>query len=76
MAKYNEVECFMYYMYNKWNLSEAKHVFGEDLGTHIYNKWVGKHEYSHDVTMSWYGDLDTSCRNKIYKRAIELYGNN
>lgn len=73
MAKYNEVECFMYYMYNKWDIYESIRLFGEDLGHHIFFKFTQKSEYSHDQTMSWYGDLDKKCRDKIYNRAIELY---
>lgn len=72
MAKYNGVECFMYYMCNKWSLSEAKHVFGNDLGTHIYAKWV-ELTSRHD-TLYWYGELDKNCRNKLADRAIEIYG--
>lgn len=54
--------------------TESKQVFGDSLGLHIYNKWLGKHEYSHDVTMSWYADLDTECRQKLVDRANEIYG--
>lgn len=71
--KNSEVENFMYYMYNKWCLNEARYLFGERLGDHIFNKWVGKREYSHDQTMSWFGDLDKKCRQKIVDRANELY---
>jgi hypothetical protein len=74
MAKYNEVECFMYYMYNRWNLNESKKLFGESLGDHIYTKWTEKIEYSIDRTMSWYGDLDKKCRDKLLERAKEIYG--
>lgn len=74
--KYNEVECFMYYMYNVWCLKESIMLFGERLGSHIFNKWAGKCEYSLDRTMSWYGDLDKKCRDKIYERAIDFYNNN
>ena len=76
MAKYNDVECFMYYMYNRWCLEESVSLFGELLGNHIFNKWTGKCEYSHDQTMSWYGDLDKTCRDMVYARAKEIYGNN
>lgn len=69
----NEVENFMYYMYNKWCLSEARYLFGEMLGDHIFNKWTCKVEYSHDQTMSWFGDLDKECRQKVVDRANELY---
>lgn len=70
----SEVENFMYYMYNKWCLNEAHLLFGESLGDHIFNKWFGKREYSHDITMSWFADLDKKCRQKIVDRANELYG--
>lgn len=76
MARYNDVECFLYYMYNKWSLSESKHVFGDNLGLHVYEKWLEKHQYSKDVTMSWFSDLDKSCRDKIVERAKEIYSNN
>ena len=68
----NYVECFMYYMYNRWCLDESVLLFGENLGNHIYGKWIHKAN-THDQTMSWYGELDKSCRDKIYDRAIEIY---
>ena len=71
--KNNEVTNFMFYVYNKWNINEAHLLFGKNLGDHIFNKWVGKREYSHDQTMSWFGDLDKKCRQKIVDRANELY---
>ena len=75
MANYNDVECFMYYMYNRWCLDESVSLFGERLGNHIFDKWVHK-SATHDQTMSWYGDLDKTCRDKLYARAKEIYSNN
>jgi hypothetical protein len=69
----NEVTNFMYYIYNKWSKEESVRLFGNDLGNHIFNAWVGKHEYSNDITMSWYADLDNECRRKIVDRANDLY---
>lgn len=66
----NEVTNFMYYMYNKWDECEAKVVFGDMLGEHIFNKWV-QHQRNE---MRWYAELDTLCRNKVVQRANELYG--
>ena len=71
--KNNEVTNFMFYIYNKWSKEESVRLFGNDLGNHIFNQWVGKHEYSNDITMSWYADLDNGCRRKIVDRANELY---
>jgi hypothetical protein len=69
----NEVTNFLFYVYNKWSKEESVRLFGNDLGNHIFNKWVEKHEYSNDITMSWYADLDKKCRQKIVDRANELY---
>ena len=69
----NEVTNFLFYIYNKWSKEESVRLFGNDLGNHIFNKWVGKHEYSNDITMSWYADLDNKCRRNIVDRANELY---
>lgn len=69
----NVVTLFMYYMYNKWSKEESIRLFGNDLGNHIFNKWLGKHEYSNDITMSWYADLDNERRQMIVDRAIEVY---
>jgi len=63
-----EIENFMYYMFNRWSLEEAKKVFGDDLGTHIYGKWQDT-----DDTLIWFGWLDKECRRKISDRANEIY---
>lgn len=34
----NEVTKFMWYMCNRWNLDEARFLFGDNLGAHIYQK--------------------------------------
>ena len=69
----NEVTNFMFYLFNRWSKEEAIRLYGNNLGNHIFNKWVEKHEYSNDITMSWYSDLDNECRRKIVDRANELY---
>jgi hypothetical protein len=50
-------------------------LFGENLGQHVFDKWVGKGKHTNDQTMSWYGELDTGLRNKLVARANELYSN-
>jgi hypothetical protein len=75
MAKYNEVECFMYYMCNKWDLNEARTIFGDNLGYHVFGKWVEiTSDHEHCDVLDWYGSLDKDCRDRIYNRAVELYG--
>lgn len=66
----NEVTNFMYYVYNKWNEYEAKKLFGDDLGQHIFNKWV----YYRNNDLRWYAELDNVCRQKLVDRANEIYG--
>ena len=63
-----DIENFMYYMFNRWTLEEAKFVFGDNLGTHIYGKWQEV-----DDTLIWFGWLDKECRHKIADRANEIY---
>lgn len=64
----NEVTNFMWYMFNKWTPYEAQTVFGENLGLHIYNKWVESKN-----TLYWYANLDNKCRQMVVDRANELY---
>lgn len=69
MKNENEVTRFMLYICNRYNLTESKRVFGDNLGVHIYNKrWEIR-----DILM-WYGALDKECRQKLVDRANELYG--
>lgn len=70
---HNVVTYFMWYMFNKWDKNEAHKLFGQNLGDHLFGKWVAKGENTHDQTMSWYADLDKELRNKVVERAIEVY---
>lgn len=69
----NQVTAFMLYMFNKWCIGEAKKVFGDNLGEHVFKKWVDLH--CEMGTLYWYAELDKRCRKKIVERAIELYAN-
>ena len=64
----NEVTKFMFYVFNKWNLSEAKAIFGDNLGTHIYAKYIN----CSDILL-WYSELDNECKQKLVDRANEIY---
>lgn len=69
----NQVTAFMLYMYNKWSENEARNLFGENLGDHIY----GKYRYYMGErlgVMFWYSELDSKRRRQLVTRAIELYG--
>ena len=64
----NEVTNFMLYVYNKWSVYEAKKVFGDNLGEHIWGKWTVRRE-----SLLWYSELDNECKQKLVDRANEIY---
>lgn len=70
MAKNNEVTNFMYYLYNKWNIYEAKRLFGMELGAHIWQKYL---DNKSNVLFGWYAELDSSCKQKLVDRANDIY---
>lgn len=63
-----QVEAFGYYMYNKWNQYEANVVFGENLGSHIFDKWINNRD-----VMMFFMNLDNDCRQKLVERAEQFY---
>ena len=68
----NQVTYFMWYMYNKWSKGNAIKIFGDNLGNHIWNKWI--HRDRMDVLM-FYSELDSTCRNMLVEEAINTYTN-
>lgn len=66
--KTNHVSSFMYYMYNRFSLSECIALFGEELGHHIYGKYLR----SGDI-FRWYSELDYSTRDTIVERATQIF---
>lgn len=64
----NDVTCFMYYIFNRFNVEEAMSLFGESLGKHIYDKFI--HAAS---ALYWYSELDRRTKQKLVDRAVELY---
>lgn len=69
--KVNEVTAFMYYICNQWGIDEAKKVFGDNLGEHIYKKFE---EHQNVLgALHWYAGLDEECRQKLVDRANEIY---
>lgn len=71
----NEVTKFMFYLFNRWDKSEAIQIFGDNLGRHIYGKWLWCRENGADQLV-WYAELDRECQNKLVARANEIYKDN
>jgi hypothetical protein len=67
----NQVTAFMLYIYNRWGIQEAKLVFGDNLGEHIFDKYL--HHRNGLGELFWYSELDNACRRKLVERAIEFY---
>lgn len=65
----NEVTIFMLYMFNMWSERECKRLFGEDLGDHIWSKYLDQRD-----KLKFYADIDDKCRQKLVDRANEAYG--
>lgn len=68
----NQVTAFMLYVYNRWDIQEAKLVFGNDFGVYIFDKYL--HHRNGLGELFWYSELDDVCKRKLVERAIEFYG--
>jgi hypothetical protein len=68
--KKNEVTNFMLYVFNRWCIGESIRLFGENLGNHIFEKWM---YYGAGNELRWYAELDVNCRQRLVDRANELY---
>lgn len=69
----NEVKKFGYYLFNKWNRDESIHVFGENLGNHIWGKWNSVVRDGCGDQLYWFMNLDDSCKQKLIDRVNEIY---
>lgn len=69
----NEVTNFMYYMFNRWNMDEALYVFGNNLGRHIWEKYISCIQQHNGDKLLFYANLDSTCRNKLVERANQIY---
>lgn len=75
MKKNSELECFLYYMWNAFNYDKCIQIFGEYLGNHIINKWVGYIEQcgAEGAPALLYANIDDDCRKKLVEAAITYY---
>lgn len=67
----NQVTKFMLYMFNRWSMEEARQVFGDGMGEHLFNKWAA----SGCNELMFYAQLDAANRRKLVVRACDCYPN-
>ena len=63
-----EIQNYMYYIFNRWSADEACLVFGNELGTHIFCKWLQMRD-----GLRLFGYFDKECKKKLVNRVNEIY---
>jgi len=63
------IENMMFYLFNKFNENESVFLFGKDLGTHLWNKFV---IYKFDG-FRFFGECDNETRDILVERANKIY---
>lgn len=74
----NDVTSFMFYMWNAWCEDECREVFKENFYPHFWNKWCECCERygTRGASERFYAELSDANRNKLVKRALEVYEGN
>lgn len=75
MDKSSTLDCYLFYMWNKWNEDECKDIFGNGIGANIWRKWQTR---AHQCGLTaapaqLYADLSGSNRKLIVERAVKYY---
>lgn len=75
MDKSSELDCYLFFMWNTWSYGDCISIFGETLGSHIWEKWLRECERfgGKGAPASFYAELDRETRKKIVERAIKYY---
>lgn len=68
----NTIKNAMYYAYNAFNESESIRLFGDNLGKHIWGKFLG---YDYNF-LKLYAELDNECRHKLSNAIFEYMNKN
>lgn len=64
---------FMWFMYNRWNQQESVGIFGDNIGQHIYFKYIELvNERNMDI-LYWYSTLDKTSRMQLINRVEQCY---
>lgn len=75
MNKKSELDCYLFYMWNRWSYDECVTIFGEHLGKHIWSKWIDHCEGigCTGAAATIYPSLDYDKRRIIVERAYAYY---
>ena len=74
----HDVTCYWMYMWNKWTEEECKIAFGNTDYRHFWNKWCecwDRMGGPHGSAEIFYAELTDHNRDRIVRRAIEVYEN-
>ena len=63
------IENMMFYLFNKLNENESVFLFGNGLGTHLWNKFVN---FGYDG-FKFFGACDSETRDMLVERANKIY---
>ena len=74
MDKSSELDCYLYFMWNKWNEEECETIFKAN-SKQIWRGWeLYRDRNGHDgAPAPFYAELTKSERKKIVERAVAYY---
>ena len=61
------IDTYLKFMWNQWSDEVCFEIFGEDLGSWLFGKWLGLvAEYGHiGAPAVFWADIDTECQEAI-----------
>ena len=77
MEMRNYINNYFMFMWNHWDYKTCIEIFGENLGEHIWSKWLNIcNEYgpTGGVAILW-GRIDSECQQKLTIKANKYYEN-
>lgn len=71
----NQATSLFFYMWNAWCEEECKQAFKDGDYKHFWNKWcaIGEQYGRFGAVEHFYAELTNDNRDKLVKRATELY---
>ena len=71
----NQATSLFFYMWNCWSKEECQKAFADGDYNHFWNKWCGLSEQygRFGAVEHFYAELTNDNRDKLVKRACEMY---